>query len=330
MGKATLMDIARALDVSKTTVSIVLNNKGVNIPEETKIKIFDKAKELNYIPNYLAKSLSMKKTFTIGVIVPNIDNPFFSEMVKAIEGILNLNGYNMILCNAFNDKEREEKNIKLLINKAVDGVIIIPVNEKFENMEILKSNSIDFVIVDRVIAKQNKENSVYCDNEYGIKLGIEYLIGKNKKNIAFITGTDLKSEENLRLNSFKENINILDLDLIAENEITMLGGFDATEVLLSRRRDIDCIFYSSDVMAFGGIKYLLRNGYKIPKDISILGFDNIDICSFIEPELTTIAQPITDMGIEATKLLLGIINKEVVEERNIIMQPYLVERNTVQ
>ncbi|MGL4874360.1 MAG: LacI family DNA-binding transcriptional regulator [Clostridium sp.] len=327
MGKATLMDIAKALNISKTTVSIVLNNKGENISEETKKKIFDKAKELNYIPNYLAKSLSMKKTFSIGVIVPNIDNPFFSEMVNAIEVILNENGYSMILCNTFNNKEREAENIKLLINKAIDGIIIIPVNKEFENIEILKSNKIDFVLVDRVKENEKEENSVSCDSREGVKLGIEYL-NKNK-NIAFITGSEFDLKEDVRLQSYRENIKKLDEELIIKEEITMVGGFRATEKLLERKKKIDSIFYSSDIMAVGGIKYLLRNGFLIPKDINILGFDNIGICSFIEPELTTIAQPIKEMGVESAKLLLRVINNEKIEEKNIIMKPYLVERATV-
>lgn len=329
MGKTTLMDIAKALNVSKTTVSIVLNNKGDNIPEETKKRIFDKAKELNYVPNYLAKSLSMKKTFSIGVIVPNIDNPFFSEMVTSIERVLNRSGYSMILCNTLNNEEREAENIKLLINKAIDGIIVIPVNPMFKNINILQSNSIDFVVVDRVLENQKEYNSVYCDSREGIELGINYLLEKNHKNIAFITRKVEENNKNIRLESYIECSEKFNNRAIIEEEISMKGGFDGTRKLLEEYKDIDTIFYSSDVMAFGGIKYLLRNGYKIPKDINVLGFDNIDICSFIEPELTTVAQPISKMGEEGAKLLLKIINKEKVENKNIVMRPYLVERATV-
>ncbi|WP_297638820.1 LacI family DNA-binding transcriptional regulator [uncultured Clostridium sp.] len=329
MGKTTLMDIAKELNVSKTTVSIVLNNKGKNIPEETKKKIFDKAKELNYIPNYLAKSLSMKKTFSIGVIVPTIDNPFFSEMVNAIEGVLNENGYSMILCNTLNNEKREEENIRLLINKAVDGIIVIPVNRQFENVKILESNNIDFVLVDRVLEDEKKYNTVYCDSRLGIKLGIEYLLSKGHENISFITKKPMKNEINVRLQSYLENTEKIKNKYVVEEDISMAGGFRATKELMEKNKNIDAIFYSSDVMAFGGIKYLLRNGYKIPKDINVLGFDNIDICSFIEPELTTVAQPISKMGVEGAKLLLKLINKEEVENKNIVMRPYLVERATV-
>ena len=332
MKKTTLLDIAKAVNVSKTTVSMVLNNKENNISKGTKEKIFKAAKELNYIPNYLAKSLITKKSYSIGVLVPDIQNPFFSEMAKGMEKIAEEKGYSIILCNTLNSKKREAEHIRLLMSKAIDGLIIAPIDDKSESFKLLESQGVPFVIVDRIIENFENFNGVFCDNAKGINLGMDYLYNKNKRKIAFIGGNKELRTANIRLKTYIEKViefGIYNKEFNIEEEFSLEGGFKATEKLMKKNLNIDAIFYSSDVMAIGGIKYLLRNGYKIPEDISILGFDNIDICKFIEPELTTIAQPIYKMGEEGIKLLIDLIDKKDIKEKIIKLQPYLIERNTV-
>lgn len=330
MGKTTLLDIAKAVEVSKTTVSMVLNRKPINVSEETKEKIFKAAKELNYIPNSLARSLTTNKSNTIGFIIPDIQNPFFAEMTKAIEIAAENHGYNMILCNTFNSGKKEEEQIKLLISKLIDGVIIVPSGEKNEGIEILRGNGVPFVIADRMISDYERINGVFSDNESGIKIGVEYLLEKGHKNIAFISGKQ-EGIANTRLHYFRKigaEYGVLDEELIEGADFSIEGGMAATEKVMKKGRAVDSIFYSSDVMAIGGMKYLLRNGYRIPEDISILGYDNITMSSFIEPELTTIAQPIYKIGQEAFKLLMKLLKSKTSEEE-IKLMPYLVVRKTV-
>ena len=332
MSKTTLLDIAKEVNLSKTTVSMVLNKKDINVSEETRNKILEAAKRLNYIPNSLARSLSTKKTYTIGFIIPDIENPFFSEMAKAIESEAEKYGYSMILCNTFNNGSKEEEYVRLLISKLIDGVVIASSGEKNNSTELLKSNEIPFVILDRHIDEQENINGVFCDNKSGIKLGIEYLIKKGYKNIAFVGGNNKGVLANSRLEYFCETAKeykIFDEELILEEEFSLEGGIRATENLIKKNKLIDAIFYSSDVMAIGGMKCLLRKGYSIPNDIGILGYDNIGICSFIEPELTTIAQPIYKMGEESCKLLMNEINKKNKSKHIINLSPYLVERMTI-
>ncbi|GAB6168686.1 LacI family DNA-binding transcriptional regulator [Clostridium carnis] len=332
MSKTTLLDIAKYVNVSRTTVSMVLNNKAINVSEETRNKIFEAAKELNYIPNSLARSLSTNKSYTIGFVIPDIENPFFAEMAKAIETEAEKQGYSIILCNTFNSGKKEEEYIKLLISKLVDGVIIVGSGEENKSIDLLRGNDIPFVIVDRHVDNEEKVNGVFCDNEYGVKIGIEYLMQKGYKNIAFVGLDKKKISKNSRLQYFSEiskNYNIFNSELIEESEISLEGGIIATEKLINKNIPIDVIFYGSDVMAIGGMKCLLRKGYKIPEDISILGYDNIGICPFIEPELTTIAQPIYNMGKESCNLLIEVINNKKQQERIINLNPYLVERKTI-
>ncbi|PRR79478.1 LacI family DNA-binding transcriptional regulator [Clostridium vincentii] len=330
MRKTTLSDIAKYVNVSKTTVSMVLNNKNINVSDETRKKILEASKELKYIPNSVARSLSTNKSYTIGFIVPDIENPFFSEMAKAIETESEKCGYSMILCNTLNRGEREYEYIKLLISRLVDGVVIVPSGESNEALELLSANDVPFVVADRKVESNEKYNGVFCDNNKGIRLGVEYLMNKKVGNIAFVGG--LIQGVDTRLGYFEEislELNILDKDLIEEEEFSMGGGIRATERIMNKNKDLKAIFYSSDIMAIGGMKYLIRNGYKIPKDINILGYDNIGFSSFIEPELTTVAQPIYKMGEEAFKLLLKSINNEHSPVETIILEPYLVDRETV-
>lgn len=161
---------------------------------------------------------------------------------------------------------------------------------------------------------------------------MEYLYNKNKRKIAFIGGNKNLITANIRLETYVKKANefgIYNKELNIEEDFSLEGGFKATEKLMIKNLNIDAIFYGSDVMAIGGIKYLIRNGYKIPQDISILGFDNIDICKFIEPELTTIAQPIYNIGEEGIKLLIDLINKKNVKKKIIKLEPYLIERFTI-
>lgn len=331
MRKITLQDIAKYANVSRTTASMVLNDKNINVSKETRNRILEAAKELNYIPNSLARSLSTKKSYTIGFIIPDIENPFFAEMAKAIETEAEKQGYSVILCNTFNSSKKEEEYIRLLISKLVDGVIIVVNGKKNNSMNLLKSNEVPFVIVDRHIAEIEDINGVFCDNEEGIGLGIDYLIKKGYKNIAFVGETQNEVRLNSRIKYFEKiskQCNIFNESLLEEDEISLQGGINATERLISKNNNIDAIFYSSDVMAIGGIKCLLRKGLKIPEDIGILGYDNIGICAYIEPELTTIAQPIYNMGKEAFNLLIDVANNN--QKENIInLKPYLVERKTV-
>ncbi|SHK36489.1 transcriptional regulator, LacI family [Clostridium cavendishii DSM 21758] len=331
MSKVRLADIAKMANVSKTTVSMVLNDKNINVSEETRKNIKRIAEELNYIPDTVARSLSTKKTNILGIINPDIENPFFSEMVKAIEKKAEYYKYSIILCNSYNDYKKEEKYLKLLISKRVDGVIVLSGGKGSTAIDTLKKNKIPFVVVDRYIESEESYSGVFCDNDKGIDIGVRYLFDKGKRNIAFIRGEEELTAANLRYNAFEKtakDLGIFNKNLVEEESFTIEGGKNSTQKLMEKKEKVDAIFYSSDVMALGGMKYLIRNGYKVPEDISVLGYDNINIASLIEPELTTIAQPIYEMGKKACELLIEMIDEQK-EEKIIYLDPKLVERSTV-
>ena len=331
MRKITLLDIAIKAGVSKATVSMVLNKKDGSISPATREKIIEITEELGYIPNSIARSLSTNKSGTIGIVLPDIINPFFSQMARAIEDEATALKYNVIFCNTDNNSEKEEMYIKLLISKLVDGVILISGGKSLKNISLLKANHVPFVLVDRYIEGYEEELGVYCKNKEGTIEGLKYLYDKGKRNIAFVNGTTKYYTFKDRVKGyvdFMTEYNIYNPKYVIEGDISLKGGMDATEMILNSLKAVDAIFYSNDIMAMGGIKVLTRKGYKVQQDIAVMGYDNIQMAEFIEPELTTVAQPIYEMGKASCSLLVDHINGKI-EEKQIIFTPKLIIRGTV-
>ena len=320
MSKITMKDIAEKVGVSKTTVSMVINKKDGNISEETKRKIYSIIEETGYIPNNIARGLNTKKSGSIAIIIPDISNPFFSELSRAIEDVANRLGYNVILCNSDNDAIKEKKYVELLISKLIDGIILIPGEESEASANILKLNGIPFVFVDRYIKGFEEYPGVYFNNKQGIKCGIEYLYSKGKRNIVFVSGPKKINVNKERLDGYKEimtEYGIYNKSLIFESTFSLEGGIKITNEIIAECESFDAIFYSNDIMAIGGMKALKRKKYKIPKDILVMGFDGITLSRMIEPELTTIQQPIYNMGQQACKLIIDIINEEFIDNTKV-------------
>ena len=331
MNNVTMKDIAEMAGVSKATVSMVMNKKDASISENTRKKILRIAKEMSYIPNSIARSLSTKKSGTIGIILPDITNPFFSEMARAIEDEAERLEYNIIICNTDNDKGKEEKYIELLISKLIDGVIFMSGGKSKDSITILKNNNVPFVLVDRYIEGYKDDYGVFCLNMQGVKDGIKYLYEKGNRKIVFVKGRENLEISKQRVEGYIEAMKeygIYDEKYIFEGDFNVEGGIMATNNIINNSNNIDAIFYSNDMMALGGIKILLRNGYKIPGDISVIGFDNIQISEVIEPELTTISQPIYIMGKKACSILIDIINGELPAEKQLYFKTKLIIRGT--
>ncbi|MBV4427310.1 LacI family DNA-binding transcriptional regulator [Clostridium tyrobutyricum] len=330
MKKPTISDIAKIAGVSKTTVSLVLNNRNINVSEKTRSKIIEISNELNYIPNGIARSLSTSRTETIGIILPDIVNPFFSEIARAIEDTAGKLNYNVILCNSDSNNIKEEKYTKLLISKLVAGTIFISGGGSRNSIDFFKKNNIPVVFVDRYVDPLKDFSGVFCSNEEGIFEAIKYLYDKGKRNIGFVNGSMKLETSKLRLKAFdkiSKQLDIYSKSLIYNSIYSVEGGLIGTENLLNSNPKIDAILYSSDVMAFGGIKTIKRKNLKIPEDISVIGYDDISFCEYIEPELTTIRQPIYEMGEQACKLLIDIIDGKTINKK-IEFKPKLILRGT--
>ncbi|PAT01628.1 hypothetical protein CI105_06020 [Candidatus Izimaplasma bacterium ZiA1] len=330
MKRTTIKDIAQKVSVSTTTVSLVLNNKPTRVSLDTKERIFKVAKELNYIPNTHAKSLVTNKTNTIGLVIPDIENAFFSSISKAVEDISLEHDYMVLLVNSNDSHERSMQVTKMLIDRGVDGLLVVTANETYQEnkqkefQELLKKTNIPLVLVDRVIDGFDV-NSVTFDGELGGYLATKHLIEKGEKKIACITGPKFSKSTINRLNGYKKalsehNIKI-DENYIKEGDYHFESGYLLTNEILNT--DATSIFAFNDLMAYGALSNL-TNKHKENK-FKIVGYDNIKLVSMNEKKIDSIKQDSILLSKEVCNILYNQINsKTKLESKKISLKPQLV------
>ncbi|MED3575315.1 LacI family DNA-binding transcriptional regulator [Cytobacillus praedii] len=306
---STIKDVANEANVSVATVSRVLNNNGY-VNEDTRKKVLKAIEKLDYKPNAVARSLFKKQSKTIALIVPDIKNPFFPEIARAIEDVLNNNDYTLILCNSDEHEDKEKKYFDVMKQKYVDGVIIVTSTLAPNYIE---KNNIPIVSLDRPIHQSIP--SVSVNNYEGAKEAVQYLKKIGCKKIAHVRGPVSVINADERYKGYLSEVcnePWFNKDYIINGNYNVLETAKATMVLLSKHRDIDGIFAGNDYMALGVLKAATQMGIRIPQDLSLIGFDGIQLCELTSPEITTMAQPIYELGESAAKLLLDMIEGKAV------------------
>lgn len=330
--KITIKDIAKEANVSTATVSKVLNKKDQRISSKTRNLVLKIAREKNYIPNSMARSLVTRKTNTIGLILPDITNPFFPELARGAEDKANEEGYMIMFCNTDDEANKESKYLNMLAQKMVDGIILTQSANKEGNIKTLDSLKIPLVLIDRDIDVKNIKGKVLVDNFLGAYEGVSYLIEKGYKNIAFITGPLSTTTSNDRLKGYKkallDNGLIINKDLILEGEYKRQWGIDATKQLLNNNNRFDAVFCGNDLIAINVIKTLREKNINVPNDIGVMGYDNIYLSEIIDPSLTTVNQPVYEMGYKAAELLINILEDKE-DGKTIELKTSLVIRKSV-
>ncbi|KNF09745.1 ribose operon repressor [Gottschalkia purinilytica] len=327
----TIKDIAKLANVSTTTVSRVINNKYEGVGEETRKRILDLVKELGYQPNALARSLVTKRTSSIGLIIPDIINPFFPDLARGVEDIASKEGYSVILCNTDDDPDKEKKYISLLNEKRVDGIIFTGASTHSHEhiLELIKSG-VPVILMDRRIDYENTFG-VFIENFKGGYDATNYLISLGHKKIGCITGPLNTKESEERFNGYKKALKEAGIDfnedLVIESNYKITGGADAATELLEKQ-NVTAIFAFNDMMAYGVYKAAKLLGLKIPDDISVIGFDDVQISQILEPELTTVKQPIYDMGAESAKMLITRIKGKKIKKKIIKFKTELIIRES--
>jgi LacI family transcriptional regulator len=321
----SIKDVAKHAGVSVATVSRVLNAKGY-VSEDTRKKVEQSIKELNYKPNEVARSLFKKHSKTIGLIVPDITNPYFPELARAVEDTASKLGYTVILCNSDGDKNKEQHYLDALQQKYIDGIIISSNTLSVDQIQLL---NIPIVSLDREISKGLP--TIVVDNVRGAELATNYLVNKGCKRIGHIRGpvNIVNAEE--RCTGYMEivsNETWFRENYIVNGYFDMQMSMEATMQLLRFHPEIDGIFAANDTMAIGAIKAVHKMGKKVPEDISIIGFDGIKLSQATTPELTTIAQPIYEMGEKAAEMLINFIEDQPVESTYYRLDVKLVERES--
>lgn len=330
--KVTIKDIARMAEVSTATVSKIINKKDDDIGEATKERVKRIMKEYNYVPNIMARSLVTKKTKTIGLVIPDIRNPFFPELVRGAEDKANEEGYNIIFCNTDDVLAKEEKYIDMLIEKMIDGIIFTASSKRADGFENLKHTSVPVILVDRDIDFKGVKGKITVDNYQGAYEGVQHLLKCGYEKIAFITGPLSNKPGIDRCEGYKKALKDFSIGdnegIILEGEYKSEWGYKAVKELIQKGIIFDGLFCGDDLIAIGAIKSLKEAGKNIPHDVGVVGFDDIYISSLVEPELTTVKQPNYDMGYQAASMLINIIENKNPKEREVILGTDLVIRKS--
>lgn len=334
----TMNDIAEKAGVSSTTVSRVLNKKSSSIPisVSTKEKVLKIAKEFGYRPNMFAKSLRTKKSFLIGVVLWDLTDPFFSDILRGIENVLDKSEYNLIFASADADNDRQQKGIEKMHNLRTDGMLIVGGGSRLTKKG-LQSMGIDTSSVVLVGAKSfyNGINSVIIDNKKGGFIGIEYLAQKKPASLFYIAGEDKTADMEERLQGVKDaavHYSIAEILNVFEAGPGEEEGYEVTQKILLQKRFPIAIFAVNDLTAIGVVRAVKDHNFNIPDDVMIIGFDDISMSNYLEPRLSTIRQPRLQMGRDGAKLLLELIDKKKDEQTDNIftkvLKPELVVRES--
>jgi len=290
---ATLKDIANKISVSVSTVSRVVNGKKYVKPE-TRKKILKALKDMDYTPNQVARSLKIKSTNTIGVVIPDINEDFFSYVFKGLNNILDKNGYSVILCDTEENEKKEEIYLNLLTEKRIDGIVLATVSKNNKTLNKLLESGLPVIFIDNLPNIKNNFDSVIIDNEKASCLAVEHLLEFGHKRIGIITGKTNETTGYERLSGYKKALKMNNIDI--HKELIKIGDFkeesgykNMNELLKDDK--ITSVYIASSKMTYGAIKAIRENNLKIPEDISVVGFDVHDPSGLIKPSITTIIQP---------------------------------------
>ncbi len=322
----SIKDIAKEANVSPSTVSRALNNHP-RISDKTKKQIQTLAKEMEYVPSNIARDLVGQHSATIGVAIADFLNPFYSDIVASIEDVAVANNYQVFVSSFYRDKQRELELFNIFYERRFAGIIV---SGSLVDNEYLSLPNSDFMPV-VLINCPHYPFSVSTDKVLGARLAVEYLVELGHRRIAFIRqGFDSESAR-LRLNSFRETLNgygiAVDERYIVDGDEWFTGGVRAVAQLLALAEPPTAVFCFNDMTAIGVINALQKKGYKVPQDLSVIGFDDLDIASFYHPSLTTVRQPIYQIGRSAAKMLYSLIqNQENIQAQ--LLEPMLVIRES--
>ncbi len=336
---ATIIDVAKKAGVSRSTVSRVISEKGV-VNDFTREKVEKAIRELKYTPNFFAQGIRTGKTKMIAVLIPDHKNPFYGEMFTGIEEVALKNGYMVMSCGTDMCSEREIEYIKELVKRQVDGIICNIYRNSKENEKYLfdLATKMPLVFMDHHDFTDDCQSYVLVDGYLGSKNAVEYLLRKGKRRIGYIKMSAAFNLLNHRFEGYKKGLLDagieIDESLVFDcpEELSTMSqieiGKRGAEYLMRADNPPDAIMCVVDSIAIGVIQFLKKAGYSIPQDVGVVGFDNVEVASIIEPNLTTIVQPTQKMGEKAAEIIIKKINGETNYNHRIEFIPELKIRES--
>lgn len=331
----TVKRIAQSLGVSATTVSRVLSGKAkqYRISDDTAAQIEAMAKRNNFTPNAIARGLRLLKTNTIGLLIPDISNPFFATLARHVTEGLRRQGYSIILCDSQDDLTLEKQSLDLLWNRQVDGMILVPIGQTWEHLTNYPQLRKPTVLVDRFFSKLPLP-FVSSDNYMGAQQAMEHFFENGHSKIACLKGLGGTAPAEERLRGYREALRQhglpVDESLICGDAFGEQSGYLEMKLLLSRRRDFTAVFAMSNLLAAGALSALREDRVRVPEDISIISFDEQPYLAHFNPPLTTISQNVERIGETVVRLLMQRIRTpELSNQEGIFLPTTLVQRKSV-
>ncbi len=335
--KSNIKDIAEVTGLSVSTISRVLNGKAkeFRISEKTQKKVIEAAETLNYIPNQIAVNLQSGRTRTIALIIPSLINPFFSRIAGNINAELQQLGYTTLISDSNESCEIEREEIIQIISSNVEGILIAPCGDGQENLELIQERNIQLVCIDRYVSGLDIP-FVSTDNYQGAYLATKHLIKNGHTNIVCIQGVETSMPNKLRIEGFKAAMTEAGIKdyCIVGTDFSVQNGYAETLMLLHSNVVPTAIFALSNTISLGCIKALKENNINIPRDMSLISFDDHPYMDFLSTPLTCVAQPIDDICKIAIKLLFNQINnqtnKQTKKADQIFLKPTIIFRDSIQ
>lgn len=326
--RVNIADVARAAGVSAQTVSRALNNKG-EIRPETRDGILAVVERLGYRPNTLARGLVTQKTSTLGLVVPDIANPFFSEVTRGAEETAHRAGYSLLLCNTREDPAREIEALHTLEAQRVDGIVLCSSRLSEETFRTLMARLPAVVLVNRE-STEGALKSVCVDDEAGARCATRHLLRSGRRAIAFLAGSPASQSGQRRAQGYQRALSEAgvpgDPALRVACAPQLEGGYNTAQQLLVSRPDVDALLCYNDLVAVGALQACAALGRRVPEDVAVVGFDDILLAGLVTPPLTTLRSDKRALGAEAVRLLLRRLAGCTEDCENVVLQPELIVR----
>lgn len=328
----SIADIARRAGVSTATVSRVINHISKGVSDATRERVLAVIRDMNYRPNLQARAIAKSRSGIIGVIIPDVGNLFYPQVLRGIDDCLREQGYAMLLCNSDSDPEREKRQLLFMVDHRAEGVILCSgvSNESF--LKTYRSYEMPLVMIGRTFDSQYADGCIYGDNETGMYCSVSYLIGHGHKSILYLDGPGNVAGPMQRRagyeKAFRANGMALRPALVRQGEFSIQYGFDTVNRLLGEETRFTAIAAGSDLIAVGAVKALLGRGLRVPWDVEVIGFDNIGLSSIFDPNLSTVSKPHYDMAARAARMLTDIIRGEPPREKRVKTATELILRGT--
>ncbi|MDD3306510.1 MAG: LacI family DNA-binding transcriptional regulator [Acetobacterium sp.] len=311
--RVKIVDVAREANVSVATVSRVVNNIPL-VNEETKERVLEAIKKTGYKPNAIARSLKIQKTNTMGIMIPDITNPYYTEIVRGAEDVCGIYHYNIILSNTDFDPEKEKKSLNVLVEKQCDGIIYVG-KDLSDEMQAELIDAPSEVVLGCIPDDSGVLSGVLINNEMAAyELAMELIKMGHQKFMLFFDeqeeGYIYQERKKGFIKAFEENNIEFDDSRVLREKLSLSGGYTMMKEAINSGVDFTCVFCFNDQTALGAIRCADEMGKKIPEDISVCGFNNFWIAEWTKPQITTVAQPMYDIGAIAMRMLIKLCEKD--------------------